>query len=47
MIPQTATLGGTVRAMKRETLTLVEEGMRRVVSGVASPSAQRPKWISA
>ena len=35
VIPQTATLGGTVRAMNRETLTLVEQGMRRVVSGVA------------
>ena len=33
--PETATLSGTVRAMKRETLTLVEEGMRRIVGGVA------------
>ena len=36
VIPQTATLGGTVRTMKRETMTLVEQGMRRIVSGVAS-----------
>lgn len=36
VIPQTATLGGTVRAMKRETMTLVEQAMRRIVSGVAS-----------
>ncbi|HME20746.1 MAG TPA: M20 aminoacylase family protein [Acetobacteraceae bacterium] len=36
VIPQTATLGGTVRTMRRETMTLVEQSMRRVVSGVAS-----------
>ena len=36
VIPQTATLGGTVRTMKRETMTQVEHGMRRVVSGVAA-----------
>jgi hippurate hydrolase len=36
VIPQTATMGGTVRTMKRETMTLVEQGMRRIVSGVAS-----------
>ena len=36
VIPQTATLGGTVRAMKRETMALVEQAMRRIVSGVAS-----------
>jgi amidohydrolase len=36
VIPQTATLGGTVRTMKRETMALVEQGMRRIVSGVAS-----------
>jgi hippurate hydrolase len=29
-------MGGTVRAMKRETLTQVEQSMRRIVSGVAS-----------
>src|SRR5271165_1164876 len=36
VIPQTATLGGTVRTMKRETVALIEQGMQRVVSGVAS-----------
>jgi amidohydrolase len=36
VIPQTATLGGTVRTMKRETMTLIEQGMQRVVAGVAS-----------
>ena len=36
VIPQTASLGGTVRTMKRETMTQVEQAMRRVVAGVAS-----------
>ncbi len=36
VIPQTATMGGTVRTMKRETMVLVEQGMRRIASGVAS-----------
>jgi hippurate hydrolase len=36
VIPQTATLGGTVRTMKRDTMTLVEQAMRRIVTGVAS-----------
>jgi amidohydrolase len=36
VIPQTATMGGTVRAMRRETLTQVEEAMRRIANGVAS-----------
>jgi hippurate hydrolase len=36
VIPQTATLGGTVRTMTRETMTLVEDGMRRITSGVAA-----------
>jgi amidohydrolase len=36
VIPQTATLGGTVRTMKRETMTQVEQAMRRIVNGVAS-----------
>ncbi len=36
VIPQTATLGGTVRTMKRETMTLIEQSMQRVVTGVAS-----------
>jgi hippurate hydrolase len=36
VIPQTATMGGTVRTMKRETLALVEKAMRRIASGVAA-----------
>jgi hippurate hydrolase len=36
VIPQTATLSGTVRTMKRETMKLVEDGMRRIVAGVAT-----------
>jgi hippurate hydrolase len=36
VIPQSATMAGTVRTMKRETMTLVEDALRRVVSGVAS-----------
>ena len=36
VIPQTATMGGTVRAMKRETLTQVERAMRRIANGVAA-----------
>ena len=36
VIPQSATLAGTVRAMKRETLTLMEEAMQRVVGGIAA-----------
>jgi amidohydrolase len=36
VIPQTATLGGTVRVMRREVMTQVEQAMRRIVSGVAS-----------
>ena len=35
IIPQTATLSGTVRTMKRETMTLVEAAMQRVATGVA------------
>ena len=35
IIPQTATLSGTVRTMKRETMTLVEAAMQRVAEGVA------------
>jgi hippurate hydrolase len=35
VIPETARLGGTVRAMKRETLSLIEAGLRRVSKGVA------------
>jgi amidohydrolase len=36
VIPQTATMGGTVRAMRRETLTQVEHAMRRIANGVAA-----------
>jgi amidohydrolase len=35
VIPEAATLGGTVRAMKRETLSLAEQSMRRIVAGIA------------
>jgi amidohydrolase len=36
VIPQTATMGGTVRTMKRETMGLIEQGIRRIANGVAS-----------
>ena len=36
VIPQTATLSGTARTMKRETMTMLEAGMQRVAAGVAS-----------
>jgi len=36
VIPQTATLGGTVRVMKREVMTQVEQAMRRIVAGIAA-----------
>ena len=35
VIPEQARLGGTVRAMKRETLGSIETAMKRVVTGVA------------
>ena len=35
VIPERARMGGTVRAMKRETLSQIEAGMKRVVAGVA------------
>ncbi|MFV0297011.1 MAG: M20 aminoacylase family protein [Hyphomicrobiaceae bacterium] len=35
VIPERAKMGGTVRAMKRETMTLIEEGMGRIVKGLA------------
>ena len=35
VIPQTAVMGGTARTMKRETMTLIEDSMKRVVAGVA------------
>ena len=36
VIPERARMGGTVRAMKRETLAAIEAGLRRVASGVAA-----------
>ncbi len=36
VIPERARMGGTVRAMKRETLALIETAMKRVVHGVAT-----------
>jgi hippurate hydrolase len=35
VIPETARMGGTIRAMKRETLSLLEAGLKRVATGVA------------
>jgi hippurate hydrolase len=35
VIPEQARMGGTVRAMKRETLGAIEAAMKRVVTGVA------------
>jgi len=35
VIPERARMGGTVRAMKRETLSLIEAGLKRVCAGVA------------
>ncbi|MSP04827.1 MAG: amidohydrolase [Acetobacteraceae bacterium] len=36
VIPQSASMAGTVRTMKRETMTLIEAAIRRVADGVAS-----------
>jgi amidohydrolase len=36
VIPERARMGGTVRAMKRETLAAIEAGLKRVASGVAA-----------
>jgi len=36
VIPQTATLSGTVRTMRRETMALLHEAMQRVATGVAA-----------
>jgi amidohydrolase len=36
IIPSTAVLSGTVRALRRETMDMMEEAMRRVVQGTAS-----------
>jgi len=35
VIPQTATISGTCRAFKREVMTMMEEGMKRIARGVA------------
>jgi hippurate hydrolase len=35
VIPERAKIGGTIRAMKRETLSLLEAGLKRVARGVA------------
>ncbi len=35
VIPQTATISGTCRAFKREVMTQMEEGMKRIAKGVA------------
>jgi hippurate hydrolase len=35
VIPERATMGGTVRAMKRETLDQIEDALKRVAKGVA------------
>ena len=35
VIPEQARMGGTVRALKRETLGLIEAGLKRVATGVA------------
>ena len=36
VIPQSATLGGTVRTMTRETMTLMETTIKRLATGIAS-----------
>ncbi len=36
VIPESATLSGTARTMKRETMKLLEDGIRRVATGVAT-----------
>ena len=36
VIPQTATMAGTVRTMKRDTMTRIEQNMRRMVESVAA-----------
>ena len=41
VIPQTAALGGTVRALSREVMRLVERSMRRVAEGTAAAFGAR------
>ena len=36
VIPETARLGGTARCFSRETMTMIENNMRRIASGVAA-----------
>ncbi len=36
VIPQTATLAGTARTFRRETMSLVEESMKRLAAGIAA-----------
>src|SRR5207237_10458054 len=36
VIPQTAVIRGTVRTFKNETMTLVEENMKRTAAGIAA-----------
>ena len=36
VIPQSATMSGTVRTMKRDTMTLIETNMRRMIESVAA-----------
>jgi amidohydrolase len=36
VIPQTAALAGTVRTVKRETMTLIEQNMRRLATSIAA-----------
>jgi hippurate hydrolase len=43
VIPEHATMGGTVRAMKRETLDLIQAGLERVVTGVAEGLGAKAK----
>jgi hippurate hydrolase len=41
VIPQTATLGGTVRAFSKDVMRLVEQSMRRVARGTAEAFGAR------
>ena len=36
VIPETATLSGTARTMRRETMTLIEQGMQRIATNIAA-----------
>jgi amidohydrolase len=41
VIPERARMGGTVRALKRETLSIIEKGLKRVTVGVAEALGAR------